>query len=264
MASFEASSRDEGEGSNQTSLKTVRESLIRQEDSIVFSLIERARHPYNAAAYDNSSLKSSGSSLAEIFVREAEHLHAKAGRYDNPEEIPFFSEDLPLPLLPPYNYPQVLHPVAASVNITKTIWNMYFNELLPILTTKGDDGNYASTLALDLACLQALSRRIHYGKYVAEVKFRDAPMDYSSAIHDKDREALMRMLTFERVEEMVKQRVAKKAMVFGQQVTLEEDNWGGDTLNYKVDPTLISRLYSDWIIPLTKVVEVEYLLLRLD
>jgi chorismate mutase len=37
----------------------------------------------------------------------------------------------------------------------------------------------------DLICLilcKALSRRIHYGKFVAEVKFRDAPQDYEPAI----------------------------------------------------------------------------------
>lgn len=30
--------------------------------------------------------------------------------------------------------------------------------------------------------MQALSRRIHYGKFVAEVKFREAPQDYGAAI----------------------------------------------------------------------------------
>lgn len=30
--------------------------------------------------------------------------------------------------------------------------------------------------------LQSISRRIHYGKYVAEAKFTDAPQDYSTAI----------------------------------------------------------------------------------
>lgn len=30
--------------------------------------------------------------------------------------------------------------------------------------------------------MQALSRRIHYGKFVAEVKYQDAPDDYSPAI----------------------------------------------------------------------------------
>lgn len=36
----------------------------------------------------------------------------------------------------------------------------------------GDDYNYGSAGVLDVLCLQALSKRIHYGKYVAEAKFR--------------------------------------------------------------------------------------------
>lgn len=35
---------------------------------------------------------------------------------------------------------------------------------------------------LMLGLVKALSRRIHYGKFVAEVKFRDAPQDYERAI----------------------------------------------------------------------------------
>ena len=31
---------------------------------------------------------------------------------------------------------------------------MYFDELLPLFTADGDDGNYAETVALDFACLQ--------------------------------------------------------------------------------------------------------------
>jgi hypothetical protein len=36
----------------------------------------------------------------------------------------------------------------------------------------GDDGNYGSAATLDVLVLQALSTRIHYGKFVAEAKFR--------------------------------------------------------------------------------------------
>lgn len=73
----------------------------------------------------------------------------------------------------------------------------------------------------------------------------------------------MKLLTFESVEEMVKKRVAKKAMVFGQEVTL---NNSSNTTNgkYKVDPSVVSRLYAEWVMPLTKLVQVEYLLRRLD
>lgn len=79
----------------------------------------------------------------------------------------------------------------------------------------------------------------------------------------QDREGLMKLLTSERVEEMVKKRVEKKAMVFGQNVSLDRDN-DDDKPNYKVNPSLVYRLYDKWVIPLTKEVEVQYLLRRLD
>lgn len=73
----------------------------------------------------------------------------------------------------------------------------------------------------------------------------------------------MNLLTDTKVEAMVKQRVAKKAMVFGAEVTLSDSN-GSNTNNYKVEPSVVSRLYDEWVIPLTKVVEVDYLLKRLE
>lgn len=72
----------------------------------------------------------------------------------------------------------------------------------------------------------------------------------------------MKLLTFVTVEERVKKRVAKKAMVFGEEVTLE--NKLEKRGKYKVDPSLVSQLYAEWVMPLTKLVEVEYLLHRLD
>ncbi|XP_021277441.1 chorismate mutase 2 isoform X2 [Herrania umbratica] len=250
--------------SDGLTLELIRESLIRQEDTIVFSLIERARFPLNSPTYDKSyasSVPGSGGSLVEFIVKQTEAIQAKAGRYENPEEHPFFPDNLPPSQVPPQKNPEVLHPAAMSVNINKIIWDMYFNELLPLFVTPGDDGNYASTAARDLECLQALSRRIHYGKLVAEVKFRDERKDYEPAIRAQDRDTLINLLTFARVEEAVKKRVEKKAMTFGQEVTLGDD---GNKGKYKVNPAIVSRLYGDWVIPLTKDVEVEYLLHRLD
>ncbi|WOL19062.1 hypothetical protein Cni_G27859 [Canna indica] len=250
--------------SQDLTLGKVRDALIRQEDSIVFALIERAKFPLNAPVYDPSFFPQfGGRSLAEAYASEAEALQAKVGRYQNPEEVPFFPDDLSVPSIIPYNFPQVFHPASASVNVNDAIWSMYFNELLPLITVKGDDGNYASTAAADLMCLQALSRRIHYGKFVAEVKFRDAPQDYTKAIQAKDTDTLMKMLTFATVEEMVKRRVKKKAMVFSRNVTLEDKNCDVE-VECKVDPSVVSRLYEQWVMPLTKDVEVQYLLRRLD
>ncbi|XWS70500.1 hypothetical protein CRYUN_Cryun03dG0053300 [Craigia yunnanensis] len=247
--------------SDGLTLELVRDSLIRQEDTIVFSLIERARFPLNSPTYDPSyaSIPGACGSLVEFFVKQTEAVQATAGRYENPEEHPLFPDNLPPSLVPRHKYPKVLHPV--FVNLNKIIWDMYFNKLLPLFVTPGDDGNYASTAARDLDCLQALSRRIHYGKLVAEVKFRDERKDYEPAIRAQDRNTLIHLLTFADVEEAVKKRVAKKAMTFGQEVKLGDD---GDKGKYKVDPAVVSRLYGDWVIPLTKEVEVEYLLHRLN
>lgn len=71
----------------------------------------------------------------------------------------------------------------------------------------------------------------------------------------------MKLLTFESVEEMVKKRVEKKAKVFGQQVELGNDDCIG---KWKIDPSVLSHLYGEWVMPLTKHVQVEYLLRRLD
>ncbi|KAK1317250.1 Chorismate mutase 2 [Acorus calamus] len=155
-----------------------------------------------------------------------------------------------------------LYPAGASINMNNNIRSLYFEKLLPLFIVGGDDGNYVPTVQSDLASLQSLSRRIHYGRFVAEVKYRDAPQDYEPAIRAKDRNALMKLLTSESVEEMVKRRVEKKAMVFGQNVTLGDDN--DNRPRYKIDPLVISRIYGEWVIPLTKIVQVEYLLRRLD
>ncbi|KAL1552515.1 Chorismate mutase, variant 2 [Salvia divinorum] len=240
-------------------LEWLRKSLVREEDSIIFSLIERSKYPINSRLYDESA----AASLLHLFIKESEAVQAKTGRYTSPEENAFFPASLPPPqhkLVETFGTYQVLHPSGACININSKILNHYLNTLIPLVAAKGDDDrNYAATAASDLACLQALSRRIHYGKFVAEVKFRDSPQDYTPAILAKDREGLMKLLTFESVEEAIKKRVEKKAMVFGQEVELQENgNY------YKVKPELVSQLYGEWVIPLTKFVQVEYLLRRLD
>ena len=47
-----------------------------------------------------------------------------------------------------------MHPGAASININKSLWKMYFHDLLPLFVASGDDGNYAQTAASDLSLLQ--------------------------------------------------------------------------------------------------------------
>lgn len=65
--------------SETLTLPFIRHSLIRQEDSIIFSLLERAQYCYNADTYDHYtfSVDSFNGSLVELMVRETEKLHAQ-------------------------------------------------------------------------------------------------------------------------------------------------------------------------------------------
>jgi chorismate mutase len=79
----------------------------------------------------------------------------------------------------------------------------------------------------------------------------------------QDRAGLVELLTYETVEAAVKKRVETKAKIFGQDVRMnqEEDEAGPA---YKIKPRLVANLFGEWIMPLTKQVQVEYLLRRLD
>ncbi|KAK1432897.1 hypothetical protein QVD17_09799 [Tagetes erecta] len=253
------------DGSEIYNLDAIRSSLIQQEDSIIFSLLERARYCYNNDAYDPNAFSMNGfqGSLVEFMVKETEKIHAQVGRYKSPDEHPFFPNEVPNPMSPHLVYPQVLHPCGHDININHKIWDLYFKDLLPRLVKEGNDGNFGLAATCDYACLQALSKRIHYGKFVAESKFRASPSDYEAAIKTNDRQKLMDLLTFPAVEEIVKKRVELKTKTFGQVVTVGFGEDGTEPV-YKIKPSLVADVYGEWIMPLTKEVQVEYLLRRLD
>ncbi|KAJ7953873.1 Chorismate mutase [Quillaja saponaria] len=192
------------------------------------------RYCYNADTYDQNAFSVDGfrGSLAEYIVRETERLHAQVGRYKSPDEHPFFPVNLPEPLLPPVQYPQVLHQFADSISINNKVWNMYFKDLLPRLVKSGDDSNCGSAALCDALCLQ-------------------------------DRDRLMELLTYETEEAAVKKRVEMKARTYSQELRIHEEGDETDPV-HKMKPSLVANLYGDWIMPLTKEVQVENLLRRLD
>ncbi|ONM37677.1 Chorismate mutase 1 chloroplastic [Zea mays] len=103
-------------------LDSIRQVLIRLEDSIIFGLLERAQFCYNADTYDSNAfhMDGFGGSLVEYMVRETEKLHAQVGRYKSPDEHPFFPEDLPEPRLPPMQYPRVMHVLGSQMLLMMT------------------------------------------------------------------------------------------------------------------------------------------------
>lgn len=62
----------------------------------------------------------------------------------------------------------------------------------------------------------------------------------------------------------VVERVRRKAATYGQDVDSSSDGQPRPGAQYKVSPDTIAMLYDKWVMPLTKQVQVEYLLRRLD
>ena len=253
-------------------LADIRAELIRQEDSIIFTLRERAQFARNAPVYEPGALAVPGFtadgdrlSLLQYFLRETERLHGGLRRYTSPDEHPFFEETHSL-VLPPGEFPDVLHPCAEEININGEVLALYLENLLPGLTQEGDDGNYGSSTLLDITALQNLSKRIHYGKFVAEAKFQSKPEEYGALIAAGDAAGLMELLTDEAVERKVVKRVSNKAALFGTDI---QDVMGTISLEGlpdagKIKPEVIADLYATWVMPLTKKVQVAYLLRRLE
>lgn len=80
----------------------------------------------------------------------------------------------------------------------------------------------------------------------------------------QDRAQLIELLTYETVEEAIKKRVEMKAKIFGQDVKINQEEEDVADPAYKIKPSLVADLFGEWIMPLTKQVQVEYLLRRLD
>lgn len=119
--------------------------------------------------------------------------------------------------------------------------------------------NYGSSATCDIACLQALSRRIHFGKFVAESKFRSETDKFTRLIKACDRDGIGDAITNAAVEKQVLERLKLKAQTYGTDPSIGAD--AGDQTKINVDAVV--AMYKDFVIPLTKEVEVEYLMQRL-
>jgi chorismate mutase len=231
-----------------------------------------------------------------------EVLMNKVRRYTSPEEHAFFPQYLPeqpMKNLPQLEYPTLLSPDggASDLNFNKCLTKRYLKEVIPAISREGDDEQHGSSVVCDVNLLQALSRRVHYGKFVAESKYRSDPEEYQRLVDNDDHEGVMELLTNMAVEHKLLRRVRLKAANYGREpmdivMPLEEnstsdqkgeerrmvavaaatavmaalESWdhheGDINKTSKVDPYTIEAIYRDLIIPLTKEIEVAYLFKR--
>jgi len=112
---------------------------------------------------------------------------------------------------------------------------------------------------------------------VSEAKFRAHPAVFIPHILRPNRAALSSLITKPEVERALLQRVQSKTSTYGQdfgpcgQPVISKGMHNGDILEVsvgvgagKIDVGAVVDLYEFYIIPVTKEVEVDYLLRRLD
>jgi chorismate mutase len=84
-----------------------------------------------------------------------------------------------------------------------------------------------------------------------------------SLIKAKDSQGILELLTAVKVEEALLVRVQQKALIYGQEIIMNSQGvLTVDSKCLKIPLEVIKKLYRDIIIPMTKDVEVEYLLQR--
>jgi len=265
-------------------LGNIRNSLMRMEDSIIFSLIERSQYKINTAVYEPDcqqlglfqlhQLKSAGSNgcLGDWFIYQTECLHSQVRRYQHPTEYSFFGP-LPEPTLGSTSGGRtdaepILNPVPERALVNNRLLDIYRTKMVPTLCEKGDDANHGSTAVQDVHCLQTMATRIYYGLFVAESKFRQEEERATALIKAHDVDGLMDFITKKDVEEKNIKRVILKARTFSQNIWASQEGQLApertSETTYKILPEFIGTVFQDFLMPLTKDVEVAYLLARLD
>lgn len=240
---------------NLQEIATKLESL---EETIIFRLIDRAQYHFNAQTYEAGLFQfgpESSPSLLDHKLRFSEETDAVLGRYTISEERPFFEN---LPNVASNMKSDTSEPLFIDslnrINLTAKIRTSYM-ALLPEITESGDDKQYGTTAECDIAALQAIARRIHFGSfYVAESKFLGNPEEYGQLAQKADYQGLMALLTRIEVEERIIQRIEEKVSHI-QEVS-------NPNIRTLVDGKVIASFYKDVIIPLTKEGEILYLLNR--
>ena len=195
-------------------------------------------------------------------LREQEKLQSKIRRYQSPDEYPFFDDAMQELILPPLEYPKILWD--NDVNENAELKKRYVENILPGCCAKIERAeraeaqeNYGSSATADVNCLQSLSQRIHFGKFVAESKFQSDPEAFVALIKAGDRTGIDEAITDSKVEKKVLERLRMKADMYGADPNLNPD------APRKINVDAVVAMYKDHVIPLTKVVEVEYLMQRL-
>jgi chorismate mutase len=129
---------------------------------------------------------------------------------------------------------------------THIIRPVYVSTVLPALCEPGDDEDCRKCIATDSSCMNALVQRLNLSVHVATLKKEEIPEALRDPIEQGDPVRLEQAITNQAVESEVIKRTLEMTRV----------HLGSDELQQKV-----SKLYSEWVIPISRKIQVHDLLL---
>jgi len=122
---------------------------------------------------------------------------------------------------------------------------LYVNTLLPVLCAPGNDIDRRKCIAADANCMNALVQRLNLSVHVAALKLEEIPEALRMPLQKRDTVLLEEAITNHTVE----------AEVIARILDMTRDQHASAEL-----PDRIARLYAEWIIPISRKIQVHDLL----
>jgi chorismate mutase len=250
-------------GSSVPTLATIRDTLALFEDSIILNLIARTKLPASNIWYNEN--------MGFLqYLQELEIVVARLGKYDVwTGEIPF---DLEYPL---HQTPFAINMVSPlpsisteTFSVNSAVYQQYIDLILPAIASFNSTAaafenstSLATLLMADHNLMSLISKRIHYGKVVAETKYVNNASIFANVT---DRAMVEALLTDKAQESVVKTRSEAKAKYLSAHLNFNSTT--GALLNSSkgaFDPRWVGQeLFGRILIPTTTEVEVQYILSR--
>ena len=228
-------------------LENIRKKLVILEDIIIKNICNRVNYKLNKEIYIHNSdkfkfLNNFEGTYFDFLFKHMENVQSMAGRYEAFDEKPYYKglEKTKIEREYENTLPSDILKFSNKVNFNAWIRIAYLNFIQNICIIDNDN-NYGDTVLCDINCLQAISKRIHYGILVMEAKYKESKSIYDKYLNDNDDVSIIAKLKNKDIENKVLQRVKEKA------------------IKYKFkNPEQIVNFFKNFIIPMTIQVELEY------
>lgn len=221
---------------------SIRPGLDILANEIIIALKKRSRLPHNEAIYRPGLVRGQPhTTLLDYELGRVEQVHAELGRFTYASQEAFTSVAGVQPII---ERATPVSPIRRMASGAGPRVMAYYRDWLGRGCRAGSDADsYGETVSADVAALMCILQRVNLGKYVAEVKYSQAPQRFRATAGA--REAIVDLIVVRDREAEVEALARRLAG------------------HYDFDPEQAHQLFR-WMIDLTVDIEVAYVRMRLD